>query len=340
MLSRCFLLMIFLSGLFSQMGCARTLGQLVVSSPNRWSLLPGKATLSPMGRQAWGIDQQFRVVVGPPEASLAVSVVEPKRQCRGGRCRGDCAEGNSVKTAGSTKSLASHQPIAPKGTVIILHGIWMKGRWMIRTANMLAEAGYRAVLVDLRGHGVSTGRWLTYGRQEKKDLSQLIDELERRQLIAGELGVYGFSYGAATSIHLAGYDSRIRAVVAVAPFSDMRDVVADFGRTIFPGVERMISDDRIQNAIDSGAEKAKFNPNTDNTLAAMKRTTANVLIIHGTDDWLVPAYHAVRLYEAGRDHAELRLIPRTGHLGIWLFPTEEVGQQTRNWFDRHLVKTF
>ena len=34
------------------------------------------------------------------------------------------------------------------------------------------------MLVDLRGHGGSSGRWLTYGVVESRDLSQLIDQLE------------------------------------------------------------------------------------------------------------------------------------------------------------------
>ena len=53
------------------------------------------------------------------------------------------------------------------------------------------RAGYRAVLVDLRGHGRSTGKYLTYGVQEAQDISQVIDALEQQQLIAGEIGVLG-----------------------------------------------------------------------------------------------------------------------------------------------------
>lgn len=287
-------------------GCAGALGNVMVSSPNRFNPFVRKSPLPAAAQKVLGVDQQIRVQVGPPEATLAVSVIEPKDNA------------------------------APKGTVLVLHGFWIRSFWMLHTANALADAGYRAVLVDLRGHGESTGRYLTYGRQEKKDLSQVIDELERRNLITGKLGVYGYSYGAATSIHLAGHDPRIQAVVAVAPFSRMRDAVSDFGRTMLPGVERMLSEDRVQRGVDSGSEQAHFDPNANNAVDSIRQTKAPVLILHGTDDWVVPPYHGKRLYEAGSDHTELRLIPQTGHIGIWFDTDGKAARQAREWFDRHL----
>ena len=154
-------------------GCAPLLGELLVSTPNRFNPFVQTGRLAPPARQVLGVDQQFRVPVDSATAELAVSVVEPR-------------------PAGS-----------PKGTVLVLHGIWARSFWMLGTAQMLAEAGYRAVLVDLRGHGRSTGDFLTFGPGEARDLSQVIDDLDRRNLISGRLGVYGISYGATTSIHLA-----------------------------------------------------------------------------------------------------------------------------------------
>ena len=266
-----------------------------------------KTRLPPPARQALGVDQQFRVDVGPPEASLLVSVVEP-------------SEGQK-----------------PLGTVLVLHGIWNSSFWMLPTAQMLADAGFRSVLVDLRGHGNSTGEWLTYGIQEAQDISQVIDELERRRLVQGPLGVYGISYGATTSIHLAGIDSRVQAVAAVAPFSSMRDVVPDYSRTVLPGVERLISDDDLQNAVDVSGLKGHFDPDHSSALEAIRRTEAPVLILHGTDDWLVPPYHALRLHEAAPERSELVFVPKTGHIKIWFDPTGEVAIQSRNWLMRWLV---
>ncbi len=293
--------------LCSSSGCASFLSKAMVSAPNRFHPFGSKNLMSPAERKWRGVDQQFRIEVGPPEASLAVSIVEPK----------DFAQ--------------------PRGTVLVLHGFWNESVWMLGTARVLSEEGYRAVLVDLRGHGASTGKLLTYGQREAQDLSQVIDELENRELIAGKLGVYGISYGATTSIHLAGRDPRIEVVVAVAPFSKMRDEVGEFGRTLLPGVGSLIPDQTVQQAVDQAGEHAGFDPDLSEAIKAIQRTDAPVLLLHGKDDWLVPPYHSLRLYEAGREHCELVLMPRLGHVSIWFDPRGDVAEKSIQWFARHLA---
>jgi pimeloyl-ACP methyl ester carboxylesterase len=289
-------------------GCAPFLGGLMVSSPNRFNPLAAtQTTLPPVARRVLGLDQQFRVEVGPPEASLAVSVIEPRERD------------------------------VPKGTILVLHGVWDESLWLVGTAKALAKAGYRAVLVDLRGHGRSSGDWLGYGVQEAEDLSQVIDVLEDRNLVDGPLGVWGISYGATTSIHLAGHDPRIRSVVAVAPFSTMRDVVPDYSRTILPGVGSLIPDATLQEAVTAGGKRADFDPDLADAVSAIQKTDAPVLILHGTEDWMVPPYHSMRLHAAARDHSQLVMLPWTGHISIWFDPTHEVQSQTRQWFDRWLA---
>ncbi|MEX0703884.1 MAG: alpha/beta fold hydrolase [Planctomycetales bacterium] len=276
----------------------------MTTAPNALHPLGAQPGYPPAVRRALGIDQEFRVPVGPPEAMLAVAIVEPP---------------------GFEK---------PRGTVLVLHGIWNSGFWMAGTARMLAEQGYRAVLVDLRGHGRSTGERMTFGQQEARDLAQVVDQLERRNLLAGPLGVYGISYGAATAVQYAGLDPRVECVVAVAPFSAMRDVVPDYSRTMLPGVERMISDEFLDDTIAAAGEAGEFDPDRSSAIEAVKRTRAQVLIVHGTEDWLVPPYHALRLHEAAPERTKLVLLPRTGHVSIWFDADGEVAAETRAWFEQ------
>ena len=172
---------------------APPLAEVMASLPNRINPWAAEANPLPPIERLLGVDQQFWVKVGPPDATLSVSVVEPR---------------------GKSPS--------PRGTILVLHGILARSATMLPAAGALADSGYRAVLVDLRGHGRSTGEYMTFGLQEAKDLSQVIDALEQRGLVAGNVGVYGISYGATTSIHLAAVDCRVRAVVAVEPFATAR----------------------------------------------------------------------------------------------------------------------
>jgi len=287
---------------------APPLAEVVVSTPNRINPCAGDACPLPPLETLLGTDEQFWVKVGPPEASLSVSVIEPRDKAR-----------------------------PAKATVLVIHGIFGRAATMIPAAKSLADAGYRAVLVDLRGHGRSTGKYMTYGIQESKDLCQVIDELQRRKLAEGPLGVYGISYGAATSIHLAGRDPRIRAVVAVEPFSAARDEVPHFGRVMVPGIGILISEKTYQKALDEGGRIAQFDPDEADAVEAIRRTSAQVLLVHGTNDWVVPQEQSRRLHEAAADHSQLITIPWQGHTARWFDPGGKVAAHARDWFDRWLI---
>jgi alpha-beta hydrolase superfamily lysophospholipase len=144
------------------------------------------------------------IAVGPPRATLAALVVEPK--------------------------------LPPRATIFVLHGIRDRKETMQHWADHLSEAGYRAVLIDSRGHGRSSGDWLTYGVQESRDLSQVVDALH----LDGPIGVMGISYGGATAIEWSAREPRVRAAVAVAPFASLRDIVPVYTPRTVPVVGWLI----------------------------------------------------------------------------------------------------
>jgi pimeloyl-ACP methyl ester carboxylesterase len=287
-------------------GCAGPLAGAMVSAPNRFNPLAGdRLPLPPM--ESWVADRHLWVRVGPPEATLSVAILEPA----------DAA--------------------APCGTVLVLHGIFTRGITMLPQARALSRAGYRAVLVDLRGHGRSTGKYLTYGVREAQDVSQVIDALERQQLIDGEIGVWGISYGATTAIHLAACDSRVRAVVAVEPFGMVRPEMRHFGDLMMPEVACFVSDAQFQRIVDQAAAKAGFDPDGADAVDAIARTSAPVLLVHGTDDRVVPYWNSVALQQAAPDHSERIPIPGGGHTSLWFDCGGRVSSNAIAWFDRWLA---
>ena len=124
----------------------------------------------------------------------------------------------------------SRRPL--QGTVLVLHGIRDSKDSMRGKGRLLAEGGYRSVLIDLRGHGSSSGDWLTYGVLDSWDLTQVMDALDRQNLLSEPVGVFGCSFGAATAIQLAGHDPRIQAVVAVAPFATLQVAIHSYARLL------------------------------------------------------------------------------------------------------------
>ena len=239
-------------------------------------------------------DGELVVAVGPPAATLSLEIVDAKG--------------------------------APRGTVFLLHGIRADKSQVRGWARMLADAGFRAVLVDLRGHGRSTGDWLSYGVVESRDLAQVLDALDERGLSVGRVGVMGLSYGAATAIEWAGMDSRIAAVVAVAPFASLRAVA--------PGYAPLFPASFVESAIDVAGYEGGFDPDEASPDRAIRRTSAPVLVIHGEDDGSIPPWHSKQICAAGGDHAELLLVPGEGHRSIT--DAAVVRGRSAEWFARHL----
>ena len=82
---------------------------------------------------------------------------------------------------------------------------------------------------------------------------------------------------------------------------------------------------------------AQFDPDAADAVKAIRRTTAQVLIVHGTNDWIVPHRQSERLHAAAPDHSQLVSIPWLGHVALWLDPGGQVAAQARAWFDRYLL---
>lgn len=238
------------------------------------------------------------VAVGPPAATLSIEIVDAP---------------------------------SPRGTVFVLHGIRDSKQSMRPWAKLLAESGYRAVLVDSRGHGRSSGDALTYGVQESADLTTVVDRLEREGEIAGAIGVLGVSYGAATAIEWAARDARVKAVVAVAPFASLRDVVPGYLPIRLPMAF-------VDKAVAIAGARGGFDPDRASPLVANAITRAAVLLVHGADDRKIPVAHSRRIAEAGADHTSLVVVEGAGHDDVLGSPGANIAARAPAWFDEHLVR--
>jgi pimeloyl-ACP methyl ester carboxylesterase len=215
-------------------------------------------------------------------------------------------------------------PPDARATVLVLHGIRDSRVSMGGWGSLLASAGIRAVLVDLRGHGRSTGDVLSYGVFDAADLARVVDELTARGLLAGRVGALGVSYGAATAIEWAGSDPRVERVVAIAPFASLAEVVPGYAPVPVP-------DAFARYAVALAGEMGGFDPARASPLDAIARTRAAVLLFHGTDDDRIPPRHAEELHAASPDHSTLVLVPGATHDTIGDDPSGELRARVIAW---------
>jgi pimeloyl-ACP methyl ester carboxylesterase len=205
---------------------------------------------------------------------------------------------------------------------------------MLDLGRFLSRNGFRAVLVDLRGHGQSTGDWLTYGIVEARDLVTLIDDLEKRRLLSNALGVYGPSYGGGVALQLAAIDTRVRAVVVISTFSSALEAVTDHVRRIAP--RWLVPPVTIDQAFRKADQLAGVRLEDARSTAAIAATRAACLILHGGADTLLPPRHGRALAAAAGNHAQLIVIDGEGHDSIFRDRSGTISRETLAWFRRWL----
>lgn len=209
-----------------------------------------------------------------------------------------------------------------RGSAVLIHGLLDSKVRFLGLARRLSQEGFHVVLVDLRGHGRSTGKYVTWGALEKHDVKAVMDSLESEGLIRGDIYAYGVSMGAATAVLYAEIDPRCRGVLAVAPYADAREI----SRRLVP----LLSWECFQQGWELAGAEGGFDPAEASPVAAAGRLKCPLILVQGRLDTIVPYDHGRRVYEAHPGPKRLVSEPLAGHISI-LFGREE-------WFARRLVE--
>jgi pimeloyl-ACP methyl ester carboxylesterase len=224
---------------------------------------------------------------------------------------------------------------APRGTIVLLHGYLERKEYMVPWAVALAEAGYRCVLIDHRGHGASTGDFISFGAHESRDVSRVLDDLARRGWDVSRVGVLGVSYGSSVGILAAGRDPRIATIVAFEPFSSAETAVPELTRAVFGKMVKGISDGQFAAAHRQEAKIAGFRWEDADIPAALGRTKARVFFIHGAaDTWLAPR-NSETLHAHAKPGSRLLIVPDENHVTLRM-QIEPFRADVLAWFARGL----
>jgi len=176
-------------------------------------------------------------------------------------------------------------------------------------ARLIAD-GYDVLMFDFRNAGLSDGKQTTVGFREQEDLLGAIAYMASRT--SAEIGLIGFSMGAATSLLAAARDSRVKAVVADSPFYALREYLAEnmphwTGLPHFPFTPLILTLIPMMLRADLQAVTP---------YRAMEQLTGTpVLLIHGTGDETIPCTNSEQLLRHARHPlSRLWLVPDAGHV--------------------------
>ena len=192
--------------------------------------------------------------------------------------------------------------------VVLVHGWGRNVERMLPYVAMLHPAGFDLLAFDARHHGSSDEDDFAAMPKFSEDIRAAVDFVAARGGAGPvRVGVVGLSVGGSAAILAASADPRIAAVATVGAFADPADARATLGRhwwLLAPGLPLAFrfAEHRV------GARFRRIAPKR-----VIGAARARFLLIHGTEDVVVPVSHVRRLAAAAGAAARTWIIPGRGH---------------------------
>ena len=153
---------------------------------------------------------------------------------------------------------------------------------------------YNLLLFDFRYLGESQGKYSTAGAKEKEDLLATIKFLKARGI--KEVGVWGLSMGGAVALMSAPEAPEIKAIVSESSYARLDLLTSQLYR--IPIARHTLGYlTSLWGKLFLGIDTKKVSP-----VEAAEKLNIPVLIIHSTNDEVIPFSHALLIKEALKDN--------------------------------------
>jgi pimeloyl-ACP methyl ester carboxylesterase len=215
--------------------------------------------------------------------------------------------------------------------VIILHGHGTSYDFDVYRAAYLHEAGFNVLLFDFRAHGRSEGKRMTFGYEERRDVSGAIEFLHQKGI--KHIGLLGFSYGGMVAMIFAADNPGLEAVISDGGPVRMRTAIASRGVEMgFPlWLTKPLAWLIINmTSIRLGVNLFQYEP----IRWVGKISPQPIFFIHGDHDQYLPDFD--ELYAAARQPKELWRLPKAGHTTASQFYPEEHARRVIEFFNHYL----
>jgi fermentation-respiration switch protein FrsA (DUF1100 family) len=179
-------------------------------------------------------------------------------------------------------------------TLLFLHGNAGNIGDRLDKIQFLRRVGWNIFIFDYRGYGGSEGRPTIEG--VLKDTAAALRYLNETRRISNEqIVLFGESLGGALAVDLASREPFI-AVILESTFTSLRDI----SQRNYPFIPRRLVPDRLR-SVDS-----------------IRHLKSPVLVIHGTDDDLIPFEMGKKLFEAAPHPKRFLAVKKANHNDVFL----------------------
>jgi fermentation-respiration switch protein FrsA (DUF1100 family) len=223
--------------------------------------------------------------------------------------------------------------VRPRGTVVFCHGRAGSKAPDLIYVPQFRQHGFNVLLFDFRAHGESDGTQSSLVYYERQDLLAAIAYLRKRGI--EQVGLMGFSMGAAVAIATAPLSEAVRAVIADSAFAEVRTIAVTYLQQ--RGIPRPLASGLATLIIwAAGLRLGCHLPDADPLRWVGRIAPRPLLLIHGGQDEGIPVSDAQRLYEAASEPKELWIAPEAEHRCADKVRPEEYMSRVLGFFDRWL----
>lgn len=217
-----------------------------------------------------------------------------------------------------------------KGVILLLHSVRANRQEMVGRAKFLNHLGYTVYLIDLPGHGESSGQYITYGINEAEGVKSALLYLNRRYP-AEKMGVIGVSLGAA-SLVLSKPAPMPNAVVLESMFPSMEDAIANRLNLHFGHFASYLTPLLLwQFPLRYGIQPDQLMPVTE-----MITLHAPVLIASGELDKHTTLAETQRIYDATAEPKALWIVKGAAHVDLYDFDPKTYEEKISAFFEKYM----
>jgi len=205
---------------------------------------------------------------------------------------------------------------------------------MLEVAAALASNGYNILMFDLRSHGESEGKRFSLCYYEQRDLKGAVKYAVTRGFTPNQIGVIGWSMGAATTMVTAATTPEIRAIVIDSGYADLVGIL-DVRVPKESGLPPIFTFGILaMTRLMYGIDISSIRP----IESVARMGDRHIFVIHAEADTLVPVEHAKRIFavKANQPGNEIWLLPGVDHVDAYQFAPDEYIRRVVAFFDREL----
>lgn len=195
-------------------------------------------------------------------------------------------------------------------TILWFHG--NAGNISHRIDNMkrLAELGFNVLIIDYRGYGRSEGKPSEKGLYQDAVAAYRF-LAEKRNVSYKNLILFGRSLGGAIAVDLAVH-KQCAGVILESSFTSVKAMA----KQLFPFLPV------------TGILKTKFD-----SIHKIEKISCPILLIHGTNDELVPYHHGLELFEKAREPKYFYKVEAAGHNDLIYIGGERYFQRIKKFIE-------